>query len=451
MNVSQKNIDNVNAVISIEITKADYQEPVEKALRTYRQKANVPGFRKGMVPMGMVKKMFGKQAVAEEINRQVSEKLFGYIRENNLSVLGEPMPSADQANIDFDTQEDFIFNFDIALAPAIEVSLSKEDKVDYYNITITEEMIAKQTEALQGRFGTYEPVEEAGDKDMLKGDLAELDAEGNILEGGIVVEGASLMPSYFQNDEQKAKFEGAKKLASIDFNPSAAANGNVSELASILKMEKSAAEGITADFRFTITEITHFTPAEKGEELYKNCFGEEVTTEEQFDAKVKELIEAQLTPESDYKFGLDARTVIEAKVGELEMPVEFLTRWMVATGENRTEEQVKEEMPKMLPDLKWHLIKENLVKSFEVKVEEADLMDIARRATQAQFAQYGMPNVPEDLLENYAKQMLQNKETSRNLIDRAMEEKIVATIKSTVSLNEKEISLEDFQKMFEAK
>ena len=451
MNVSQQNIDNVNAVITIEITKADYQEQVEKALRTYRQKANIPGFRKGMVPMGMVKKMFGKQAVADEINKQVSEKLFGFIRENNLNVLGEPMPSADQANIDFDTQEDFIFKFDIALAPEIKVELSKEDKVAYYNIAVTDEMVEKQTEALQGRFGTYEQVEEAGDKDMLKGDLAELDAEGNIKEGGILVEGAALMPSYFQNEDEKAKFAGAKKLASIDFNPAAASNGNQTELASILKMKKEDVAGIDSNFRFTITEISHFVPAVKDEEFFKNVFGEEVKTEEEFTAKVKELIAEQLTPESDYKFGLDARTVIETKVGELEMPVEFLKRWMVATGEDRTEAQVEEEMPKMLPELKWHLIKEQLVKNYEIKVEEADLMELAKKATQAQFAQYGMANVPADLLENYAKQMLQNKETARNLIDRATEDKIVAKLKELVTLEEKEISVEDFQKMFENK
>lgn len=450
MNVSQKNIDKVNAVISIEINKADYQGQVEKALRTYRQKANVPGFRKGMVPMGMVKKMFGKQAVAEEINRQVSESLFGYIRENNLNVLGEPMPSQEQTPIDFDTQEDFVFMFDVALAPALELTLTKEDKVDFYNITVTEEMIAQQVEALQQRFGTYEQVEEAVEKDMLKGDLAELDAEGNILEGGIVVEGATLMPTYFKNEEQKAKFDGVKKLASIDFNPSAASEGNVSELASILKMKKEDVEGITADFRMTVTEITHFTPAAKDEELYKNVFGEEVTTEAEFDAKVKEMIVEQLVPESNYKFGLDARKVIEDKVGDLELPEALLKRWMLATGENRTEEQVNEEFPKMIPDLKWHLIKESLIKAYEVKIEESDLLDIARKATQIQFAQYGMANVPAEIMDNYAKQMLQNKETRRNLVDRAVEDKLNLCIKEAVSLNEKEISVEDFHKMFEA-
>ncbi|MGL4292285.1 MAG: trigger factor [Bacteroidales bacterium] len=451
MNVSQQNIDNVNAVIIIEITKADYQEQVEKTLRTYRQKANIPGFRKGMVPMGMVNKMFGKQALADEINKLVSEKLFGFIRENNMNVLGEPMPSADQPTIDFDTQEDFTFKFDIALAPEIKIELSKADKVDFYNIAITDEMVEKQTEALQGRFGKYEDVEVAGEKDMLKGDLAELDAEGNIKEGGILVEGAALMPSYFQNEEQKAKFEGAKKLASIDFNPAAAANGNETELASILKMKKEDAVGITADFRFTINEISHFVTAEKNEEFFQNVFGEEVKTEAEFVAKVKELIAEQLTPESDYKFGIDARTMIESKIGELEMPVEFLKRWMVATGEERTEAQVEEEMPRMLPELKWHLIKEQLVKTYEIKVEEADVMEIAKKATQAQFAQYGMANVPADLLDNYAKQMLQNKETARNLIDRATEDKIIAKLKELVSLEEKEISVEDFQKMFENK
>ncbi|MEG1616630.1 MAG: trigger factor [Bacteroidales bacterium] len=451
MNVSQQNIDNVNAVINIEITKADYQEQVDKTLRTYRQKANIPGFRKGMAPMGMIKKMFEKQAVADEINKLVGEKLFGYIRENNLNILGEPLPSANQAAIDFDNQEDFIFSFDIALAPEFKVELSKEDKVDFYNIAVSDEMIAKQTEALQGRFGTYEQVEEAGENDMLKGDLAELDAEGNIKEDGIKVEGAALLPSYFKNEEQKAKFNDVKKFASIDFNPAAAAEGNPAELASILKMKKEDAEGITADFRFTVTEISHFVPAKMDEEFFKNVFGEEVKTEEEFKAKVKEMLIEQLAPESEYKFGLDAREVILNKVGELEFPVEFLKRWTIATRENVTEAQVDEDMPKMLPDLKWHLIKEQIVKNYGVKVEEADVMDLAKKAVQAQFAQYGMANVPAEIMDNYAKEMMKNKETARNLIDRATEDKIVAKIKELVSLNEKEISVEDFYKMFENK
>ncbi|MDO5571579.1 MAG: trigger factor [Bacteroidales bacterium] len=451
MNVSQQNIDKVNTVVTVEITKADYQEQVDKALRTYRQKANIPGFRKGMVPMGMIKKMFGKQVQAEEINKLVGEKLFSFIRENNLNVLGEPLPSVEQPEIDFDTQEDFTFKFDVALAPEINLNLSKGDKVDYYTITVDEDMVSKQVEALQNRFGTHEEAEEVVANDMLRGDIAELDADGNFKEGGIQVSEVALLPTYFKNEDQKSKFIGAKKLTSVDFNLAEATENSDAEMASILKLKKEDVEGNTSNFRFTITNISHFVPAEKNEEFFKNVFGEEVKTEEEFVAKVKESLSVQLEPESDYKFGLDARKVIEEKVGELEMPEALLKRWLVATGENRTEESVNEELPKMLPELKWHLIKEQIAKDLNVKVEEADINAIAKKAVVAQLAQYGMSNLPEDMVENYAKEMLKNKETSRNLIDRATEEKIIAAIKDVVTLDVKAISSEDFYKMFENK
>ncbi len=451
MNISLQNVDNVNAIIKIEVSKADYQEKVDSVLKDYRKKANIPGFRKGMAPKGMINKMFGKQAKMEEINKTIGEALFGYIRENKLNVLGEPLPSLQQEAVDFETAEDFTVSFDIALAPEIKVELSKADKVDYYNIAISDEMIEQQTEALRNRFGKYEQVEEAEDKDMLKGDLAELDADGNIKEGGLVVEGASLMPSYFHNDEQKAKFANVKKFASIDFNPSEAAAGNDSELGSMLKMSKEEAAEFKSNFRFTVNEITRFVAAEKDEEFFKNACGEDCTTEEQFIENIKKMIAEQLVPEQDYKFGIDARKMIESKIGDLEMPEATLKRWMVATGKDRTEEQVEEEFPKMLPELKWHLVKEEIVKQNNIKVEEADLLEIAKRSTMAQFAQYGMANVPEELLENYAKQMLQNKETARNISERAIEDKIVATIKDIVTLDEKGISVEDFQKLFEVK
>ncbi len=451
MNVSQENISNVSAVIKVTIAKADFEPAVEKTLRGYRQKANIPGFRKGMAPMGMIKKMYGKQIQADEINKLIGEQLYSYIRENNLNVLGEPMPSQTQEPIDFDSDKDLVFCFDVAIAPEFSVSLSKEDKIPFYNIEVTEDMVSKQVEALQGRFGTYEQVEVAEEKDMLKGDLAELDENGNIKEGGIFVEGAALMPNYYKNEEEKAKFAEIKKFATVDFNPMTATENNASEVSAMLKMKKEDIEGLTSNFRFTVNEITHYVPAELGEELYKNVFGEDVKTEEEFKAKVREMIVEQLAPESDYKFGIDSKTYLLEKVGNLDMPVEILKRWMVATNENRTAEQVEEEMPKMLPELTWHLVKEKLVKDNNIKVEESDIMDIARRAVQAQLAQYGMSNIPDEMLDNYAKEMLKNKETARNLIDRATEEKIIAALKGLVTLEEKAISVEDFYKMFENK
>ncbi|MCP9612179.1 trigger factor [Coprobacter tertius] len=452
MNVSQQNIDNVNAVIKIEITKADYQEKVDKALRTYRQKANIPGFRRGMVPMGMVKKMFGKSVLVEEINKEVSEQLYNHIKENKLNILGEPLPSAEQKNIDFDTQEDFEFSFDIALAPEIKVDLNKNVKVDYYNIKIDDEMVKKQCDAMANRFGTQIEVETAGDNDMIRGKLTELAEDGTVKEDGIAVESTIVSPSHFKNDDEKAKFAGVKVGDKVVFNPSNTCNGLEVEMASMLHISKEQAADVKSDFEMEVTGILGFKPAEMGQELFDNVFGKDVVkTEEEYIAKIKEMLAAQLSPESDYKFSIDARKVIEKKVGNVELPEEFLKRWLVASGENRTPESIEEEYPKMLPDLKWHLIKEQIVRDLNIKVEDADVLEMAKKVTQAQFAQYGMANVPADILEKYATDMLKDKNAVRNIVDRATEEKITKAIKEKVKLNEKEIALDDFYKLFENK
>lgn len=452
MNVSQQNIDKVSAVIKIEITKADYQEKVDKALRAYRQKANIPGFRKGMVPMGMIQKMFGKSVLAEEFNKLVSESLFSYIRENKLNVLGEPMPVADQPEINFDGQEDFTVSFDVALAPEISVNLSKEDCVDYYNVTVDDTMVEKQCEALANRFGTQEPVEVAGEKDMIRGKFVELDEAGNVKEGGIVVESGIISPNYFKNEDEKAKFAGAKVGQKVIFNPAKSCDNNEVELASMLHIKKEEAANMKSDFEVEVTSILGFKPAEMGQELFDNAFGKDVVkTEEEYKAKVREMIENQMKPESDYKFGLDARKVLENKVGDIQLPDALLKRWLVTTGEKRTAESVEEEYPKMVPDLKWQLIKEQIVKDFNIKVEDADILDMARKVTRAQFAQYGMMNVPEDLLDKYATDMLKDKKMVSNIAERATEEKIIATIKGAVTLNEIAVSADEFYKMFETK
>lgn len=451
MKVSQQNTDNVNAVISIEITKADYTDKVDKALKTYRQKAAIPGFRKGMVPKSVIQKMFGKTILLEEINKLVSDSLLGYIRENKLNILGEPLPADDQPEIDFDNQEDFKFVFDIALAPEINVGLSKKDKIDYYNIKVDDEMVRKQIESFAGRYGSQVPVETASENDMLKGTLTELDTDEKEKEGGLVVENAVLSPAYLKDETEKAKFAGVKAGDTVVFNPAVAAGGNEAELVSLLHLQKG--DSIPgSDFRFVVAEVLGYQPAAVDQELFDKVFGKDsVKSEEEFRAKVAEMLKDQLKPESDYKFELDARAALEQKAGDIEFPEAFLKRWLVVSGENRTPESIEEEFPKMMPELKWHLIKEQIARNFEIKVDDNDLLDAAKKATRAQFAQYGMANIPADLLENYAREMLKKKENVRGLADRATEEKIMNTIKDSVTLNEKEISSEDFYKMFENK
>lgn len=450
MNVSLKNIDAVSGIVKVEIVKNDYSDKVEKGLRNFRQKANVPGFRKGMVPMGLVKKMYGKSVLLEEVNKLVSENLFGYIRDNQLNVLGEPMPSlTEQKEIDFETQEDFEFSFDVALAPEIKIELNKEDKLPYYHITVNDEMVNKQIDSYKANFGSYDQVEDVEEKDMVKGTLAQLE-NGSPLEGGIVVEGAVLMPMYVKNEEEKAKFIGAKNHSVIIFNPSKAFDGAEAEIASLLKIEKDQVAGMLADFSFEIEEITRHKEAEMNADLFERVFGKDVvSTEDEFYSKVKEALMEQLLPESDFKFMEDARPVLVAKAGELTFPETFLKRWMLASDEKKTEESVNEDYPKIIEDLKFHLVKETLTKGNGIKVEEADVTAFAKRVAKAQFAQYGMLTVPEDVLANYAQDMLKNKETLRNVVDRAVEEKLALWLKETVTLDIKEVTSEEFGKLFE--
>ena len=450
MNVSLKNIDAVSGIVKLEIVKADYAEQVEKSLRNFRQKANVPGFRKGMVPMGMVKKMYGKHVLAEEVNKLVSENLFNYIRDNKLNILGEPMPNeTEQQPINFDTQEDFEFCFDVALAPEIKIELSKNDKLPYYQVAIDEEMMNQQVDAYTANFGAYDQVEEVEEKDMVKGTVAELE-NGYPKEGGIVVEDAVLMPSYMKDEAEKAKFIGAKTNSVIVFNPNKAYEGTEAEIASFLKVDKEAVAGITGDFSFEISEITRHKKAELNQELFDKVFGEGVvTSEEEFKNKIKEALAEQFVPQSDFKFLLDAREVLVQKAGELQFADGLLKRWLLAANEKNTPEKLDEEYPQIIEDLKYQLIKENLVKGNNLKVEDADIESFAKRVAKAQFAQYGMLSVPEEVLANYAKDMLKNKQTLQNIIDRAVEEKLAAWLKEQVELDVKEVSAEEFNKLFE--
>ncbi len=450
MNVSLQNIDKVSALLTIKLEKADYQEQVEKSLKNIRQKAQVPGFRQGMVPMSLVKKMYAKSVMAEEVNKLLSERVYGYIKENNLNILGEPLPNVDkQPQIDFDTMEEFDFLFDIALAPEFKAEVAATDKVDYYTVDVTDEMVDNQIKSYTQRNGKYDQVDAYQENDMLKGLLAELDEAGNTKEGGIQVEGAVMMPSYMKSEAQKAIFAAAKVNDVLTFNPNEAYEGHEAEIASLLKIEKEAAAEVKSNFSFQVEEITRFVEGDLNQELFDLVFGKDVvTTEEEFRAKVKESIASQFVADSDYKFLLDARKVIEAKVGKLEYPDALLKRIMLLNNTDKGEEFVNENYDKSVEELTWHLIKEQLVQQAEIKVEQEDVLNMAKDATRAQFAQYGMLSVPEDILENYAKEMLKKKESIDGLVNRVVETKLAAVLKGKVTLENKVVSVEEFNALF---
>ncbi len=446
MNVVRTDIDAVNASLTVQIAKADCNEELDKELRNYKKKANIPGFRPGMVPMGMVKKMYGKYALVNIVNQKISDALYEYIKENNLQILGEPLPNeGEQKEVDLDNDETFEYVFDIALAPEVNVSLDKKTKIDYYDIEVSAEMVDNQVKAYTGRFGSYEPVEVVEEKDMLKGSVREVN-------GATEVADAVLCPAYMKNDEQKALFVGAKKGDKVTFSPAVAYDNNEAEIASFLKIKKEEVANLTAEFEFTIAEITRYNESPVDQTLFDKVFGENaVKSEAEFRAKIEENIQESLRSNSDYKFALDAKAVLTKKLDKVVFPEAFLKRWVLATNKNMTAETLDKEFPAMLNELKWQVVCDKVAKDNEIKIEESDVVAQAKAATKAQFAQYGMMNIPEDVLENYAKETLKKEDARKHLLEKALEDKIVVAIKNAVKVERKKISVEDFGKLFEQK
>ena len=448
MNVKFENVSKAQGLLTISMEKADYQENVDKALKDARKKVQMPGFRPGMVPMSLVQKMYGKSIKADEINKILQDKVYNYIKDNKVDMLGEPLPNEEkEAGMSLD-DENLTFYFDIALAPKFEAQIGKDDTVTYYDIKVTEEMVNNQVKVYAQQNGKYEQVDSYQENDVIKGQLVELNTDGTAKEGGITVEGATLMPQYIKNAAQKKLFAKAKKGDSIVFNPAKAYEGNAIEISSLLNKKKEEVEGIDADFSLTVQDITRFVEGELNQELFDRVFGKDAVKDEAgFRAKVEETLAQSFVPDSDYKFLLDVRSYLMEKVGKLEYAEDLLKRIMKANKPDA--EQDDATFQRSLDELTWHLIQEKLVEKYGIKVEEADVQAMAREATRAQFAQYGMMNIPDELLDNYSKEMLKKRETVDNLVNRAIETKLTAAIKKDVKLKNKKVTVDEFNKLFE--
>lgn len=451
MNVQFDKTSPVVGELTITFDKADYQDRVDKALKDYRRKASMPGFRPGQVPMSLLKKRFGDQITAEEVQKLLSEKLYGYIREEKIDMLGDPLASEKQPEIDFNADQ-LTFMFDIALAPQMDAKLSDADKITWYNIKVDDEMIDRQVKAYAQRGGNYIKVNEWQEGDMTKGLIAELDEQGNTKEGGIQVEDAVILPGYFKDADEKKKFEGVQVNTVITFNPAKAYAESDIELSSLLKITKEEAANVRGDFSYQVNEITRYVPAELNQELFDSVLGKDaVKSEDEFRAAVKKQLENQFAIDSQYRFMVDVRKYLEDRIGQLEWPDALLKRIMRANNPDKEDDYVEKNYEGSIKELQWHLIKEQLADQTGIKVEQADVLESAKKQTRMQFAQYGMANVPDELVTNYANEMLKKREQVDGLVARCVEEKLGEALKSVVKLSKKSVTLEQFNKLYEEK
>lgn len=447
MKISFENPDKVNGLLTITVEESDYQASVEKTLKDYRKKANYPGFRPGMVPMGLIKKQYGASAKMDAINKLIGEQIYKYMQDNKIQMLGEPLPSEKQEAQDLEKPAPYTFAFDIAVAPEFKIELNGHNKIDHYTIIVDDALIDRQVEMFTSRNGTYEKAESYEDNDMLKGDLRELDEKGNTKEDGITVEAASILPNYIKDEAQKALFNGAKLGDIITLNVSKAFESEA-EIASLLKVERDRVKDIKSDFSYQITDIQRYKKHPVDQELFDSLFGKDtVKSEKEFREKIAEGLKEQLAVDADYKFILDVRAYCEKKVGKLEFPDALLKRIMLNNNKDKGEEFVEKNYEQSIKELTWHLIKEQLVADNQIKVNDEDVLNAAKETARVQFAQYGMNNVPDEYVENYAKEILKKRENVDGLVDRAVDIKLTDALKKVVKLNEKEISLDDFNKM----
>ncbi|MBQ7042220.1 MAG: trigger factor [Muribaculaceae bacterium] len=449
MNVSMEKIDNVSARIIVSVVENDYQEKVTKEIKQIGRTHTIPGFRKGHVPFGELNRRFGKQIASDVINQEVYEAVSNYIRDNKLGILGEPLPVEVQ-ELDLKNQKDYTFQYEIGLAPEININLDKNTHIPFYPIQISQEMIDEQDKNFRERFGSQVPGEEVDAKALVKGSIMELNEDGSIKDGedAIQVTSGIVAPMYFKSKEESDKFIGKKVGDKVVFNPYNTCEGNVAELASMLQVDKDKAGNIKGNFEFSIAEIIVVKPADLNQEYFDGLFGKDkVTSEDAYFAEIKKMISSQISGNSDMLFRIQTEKQLVEQYGNVELPETFLKKWLIARNDGFTAETIDAEFEKMIPSLKWQLIKERIAAAAEIKIEEADVMAHAKALAANQFAQYGMTNMDDDTLTDYAKRILADKNYRPRIIEEVGDIKLFDAIKEKVTLDVKEISLEEFKEI----
>ena len=446
MDITQELIDDLNAVITIKLTPEDYQGTVKKVLTDYRRKANIPGFRPGQVPFGMVKKMYGEAVMAEEINKILSNNLHEYINKEKLDILGNPIPNKDEqlkdSLVDGETYE---FKYDIGLAPQFEIKLDGKTKMDYYKIIVDDELVNKYTTDLSRRYGSMKEVDVVGDSDMINGNLDELDSKGNKVEGGIHSH-ANIAIDYLEKDKSKKALIGKKVGDTLVINPRDFSKGDA-DLAAMLHVEKDQLDKVGKKFQLTIERIHELTPAEINQEFFDKIFGPgNVKNEKEFKEKLSEDLGKTLANDSDKIFVRDLQEKLKAKL-KIQIPGDFLKRWMEMTNEEATAESLEKEWDKISAGMEWQLIENRIINAHNVEVSYEDAFNRTKELFKAQMASYGNEIEDADLEKAAQNYLAQNKEDAENIYQQLYSEKLLNLYKETLSVKEKEVSFDDFVKL----
>ncbi len=449
MNIVKENIDDLNALIKVKVEKADYEEKVEKTLRDYRKKANIKGFRPGNVPIGLIKKMYGTAAKVEEINKSVSEGVRQFLADEKIDILGDPLSKEDEGRtMNFETDVEFELDFEIGISPEFEIKLSKKNKVTGYKIIIDEKMKSDYIENIARRYGNFIPSETVEEKDMLKGDIMQLNSDGTVNNDGFSASNSTLSVNVIKDDAIKASFIGHKIKDVIDFDIKKAFPSDY-EIAGLLQKKKEETEGVEGSFRFIINEISRFTPAEINQELFDMAYGAGVVkSKEEFEEKVNSEIASNLDRETDYKLLIDLKDYVTSKT-DMALPEEFLKKWLMKVNENLTEEQLEKDFGTFAQDLKWQLIRNKVATENNMTVTEEELQKEAEIITRYQFQQYGYYYATEEQISGFAQQTLSNQEEAKKIAAKILDDKVLVHLKDIVKVEEKEISSEEFNKLFE--
>ncbi len=447
MDIKQEKIDDLNALLHVSVSPTDYQEKVEETLKNYRKQANLPGFRPGKVPMGLIKKKFGPSVVAEEVNKVINHAIYEYITENKVDILGNPMPKVDDENaIDWTNPAEMEFTYEMGLAPDFEVKLNKKHKVPYHKVKVDDEVVDRQVQDFAKRYGKLVPVDQAEDKDMLLGSFKELDGEGNEKEGG-VLHTSTISIEFLEDEKVKKKLTGLKVGDKIVVDPDEVSKGDADK-AAMLGLTKDDLPNISNEFEYTVTEIKRMEPAAINSQLFDKVYGEgNVTSEDEFRGRIREEMETMFNRDSDRVFKRDLSDSLIDKL-KLDLPDEFLKRWIQATNEKEiTLEQIEQEYDQYSKSLKWQLIENKIIADNDLKVEQEEVIDYTKGLLAQQYAQYGMPAPEDEELTESAKKVLQNQDEAKRVYEAIYERKIVDFAKENVKIEEKELSYEDFVKV----